>query len=153
MSAPVSAKKTAKPALIRQPNGKGALYAGGVPGNRGGRKPKSAIREQLLDVVEDHGVAFVRGVLDGTTEASVAEKAMVFDKAAKYSLGTEKELSVDAVRDRNVATRRTIQHDLPRLIRKMADGAVELVGDELLPVETPEHVADVLDRMIGLHWR
>lgn len=34
-----TAKKTAKPRKVPQPNGRGALYAGGVPGNKGGRPP------------------------------------------------------------------------------------------------------------------
>ena len=44
--APKTAKKTAKPAKIRQPNGKGALYAGGVPGNKGGTgRPPNWLRD------------------------------------------------------------------------------------------------------------
>lgn len=151
-SGPVSAKVSAKPALIPQANGKGALYAGGVPGNRGGRKPKSEIREQLLDVIEDHGVKFARDVLSGETPASVAEKAMVFDKAAKYGLGTEKELNAEAVRGRNAATRETLRSDLPSLIRSMAPRAVTTVANEVLPLETPEDVAAAIDKLIGLHW-
>jgi len=41
-----TAKKTAKPKprKIRQPKGKGALYAGGVPGNKGGGRPLDAFK-------------------------------------------------------------------------------------------------------------
>ena len=36
-----NSEKNSVPALIPQPNGKGALYSGGVPGNKGGGRKKS----------------------------------------------------------------------------------------------------------------
>lgn len=38
-----TAKKTAKPALVPQPNGRGALLAGGMPGNAGGGRRASEV--------------------------------------------------------------------------------------------------------------
>lgn len=39
-----SATKTATPALIPQPNGRGALLTGGVPGNKGGGRTPDAFK-------------------------------------------------------------------------------------------------------------
>ena len=44
-----SAKESAKPALVVQPNGKGALATGGYPGNKGGGRPKNLIRRRALE--------------------------------------------------------------------------------------------------------
>lgn len=45
MTARKSAKDSAKhPKLIRQPNGRGALLSGGVPGNKGGGRPPDFLK-------------------------------------------------------------------------------------------------------------
>lgn len=83
-----TAKETAKqlPALIPQSNGKGSLYAGGMPGNAGGTgRPPSAIRalmRQHLDfeVLADLMAEYKKGDRD-TLE--------VAEYLAKYGLGGE----------------------------------------------------------------
>lgn len=47
-----TAKKTAIPEKVPQPNGKGALYAGGVPGNAGGTgRPPNWLRDWCDDLL------------------------------------------------------------------------------------------------------
>lgn len=41
------------PALVPRPDGRGALYAGGVPGNRGGGKPANAVRAAAREAFAD----------------------------------------------------------------------------------------------------
>jgi hypothetical protein len=51
-----TAKKTAKattPALVPQPGGRGALYAGGVPGNAGGGRPADELKKKFRELVSD----------------------------------------------------------------------------------------------------
>jgi len=57
------------PEKVRQPHG-GAIYAGGVPGNRGGWQPKESLRRRLRRITDDKGLAFLDGVLSG--EVSIA---------------------------------------------------------------------------------
>ena len=59
-----TAKQSAMPALIPQPNGKGALLSGGVPGNKGGGRPSSAIRETLRASFEKR-IPVLEQVADG----------------------------------------------------------------------------------------
>lgn len=50
-----TAKKTAKarPALVPQPDGKGALLTGGMPGNAGGGRPPQALKDFLALLRKD----------------------------------------------------------------------------------------------------
>jgi hypothetical protein len=68
-----TAKKTPKlPALIPQPNGKGALLAGGLPGNKGGGRPPDAIRAMAADASYDIVVPkFIAIVRTSHEEANV----------------------------------------------------------------------------------
>lgn len=65
-----TAMKTAMPSLVHQPNGRGALLSGGVPGNSGGqlgrsgRKP-DALREQLEGIWDSGGADVVQQILAG----------------------------------------------------------------------------------------
>jgi hypothetical protein len=60
-----TATTTAKPALIKRPNGRGALYAGGVPGNRGGGGcPPSQLRELLRGSIAQRSV-ILEQIMDG----------------------------------------------------------------------------------------
>ena len=121
--------------LVVPRHGRGAIRHGSLPGGPGGSgRPKSAIREALADIVEEHGVPFVRDVLSGDTPASVYERATVFDKAAKYGIGTTKELTVEQVRDRLSQQIRTITDELPRLISAMGEGASTTVRKSVLPL-------------------
>lgn len=101
---------TGKPAQVRQPHG-GALYAGGVPGHRGGPgRPPSVLRELLrgsfaerlavLEAIAD-GQPVVRVRLPDGTEtetlvsASPADRLRALDLMAKYGLGTQMGLPVN----------------------------------------------------------
>lgn len=56
---------TATPALVPQPNGRGALLSGGMPGNAGGPgRPPSIIRERLRGSYEQR-IAVLEQVADG----------------------------------------------------------------------------------------
>lgn len=120
-----TARKTASalPALIPQPEGKGALLSGGVHGNAGGPgRPPSAVRAVLREAYEDR-IPFLRALADGKPitlrtatssknskgERSVTSKKRVFtpgvndrlaamEQLARYGIGTTKEVSVDAVK-------------------------------------------------------
>lgn len=124
-SAAVATKRAETPALIEQPHG-GALLAGGVPGNAGGGRPRNAIRDRLASIVDEDGVDFIRGVVRGevvtrlvqkcehcgkeptkqTAEEllksvpAVTDRVAAFDKAARYGIGTTKEITVDHVTGR-----------------------------------------------------
>ncbi len=81
-----TAKDTPKqPTLIPQPNGKGALLSGGMPGNKGGgdhpdnirrafRSDVAIAREKIMELLEADGL-------------SPGEIIQYIDKAAKYSIG------------------------------------------------------------------
>jgi hypothetical protein len=63
-----TATKSAKPSKIPQSNGRGALYAGGVPGNKGGPgRPPSILRAELRD---DYATrkSFLCEVIDGAVK-------------------------------------------------------------------------------------
>lgn len=64
---PLTAKVTAKPglALIPQPDGRGALLSGGMPGNRGGiGKPKSLVRQRCRDSFDER-IPVLEKIVDG----------------------------------------------------------------------------------------
>src|SRR2546423_1548009 len=60
------AKKLAKPEKIPQPNGKGALYAGGVPGHRGGGgRPPDEFKKLCQELASgEKTVESIRKILD-----------------------------------------------------------------------------------------
>lgn len=94
-------KSTGKTTVIKvpQPHG-GALNAGGTPGNRGGR-PSGIIRRGFANVLDDHGLDFVTGVLTGKEkEATVSDKLKAVDQAAKIGLGEKHEVVAEDVRDK-----------------------------------------------------
>lgn len=128
-----TATKTAKPrrtpALVPQADGRGALYAGGVPGNAGGTgRPPDAIRARLRGSYESR-IAVLEEIADGKTVLTIAhrcpscgfeptaedgdtldtimaakvgvdERLRALDQMAKYGLGQTKELSVEHIRGR-----------------------------------------------------
>src|SRR5438093_8534927 len=74
------------PALVDQQHG-GAIYAGGVPGHRGGPgRPPSALRERLRGSFEDR-VNVLEGIADNP-EADPQDRIRALDVLAKYGLGT-----------------------------------------------------------------
>jgi hypothetical protein len=120
--------------LIPQPHG-GALRAGGTPGNRGGRPP-SRIRKRLASIVDEKGVDYIRRVLDGKVkDAKVSDVIMAFDKAAKYGIGVEKELSQENVRERVRQTMEITTSHLPALIASLpADDVANALFDLWEPI-------------------
>lgn len=80
-----SAKKSAKPrpALIVQPNGRGALYAGGVPGNEGGTgRPPSVIRDRFREAL-DKRLPVLEDVADGQVMQRIEVPMFVVLKYAR----------------------------------------------------------------------
>jgi hypothetical protein len=87
-----TAKETAKALeLIPQPNGRGALLSGGKPGNKGGGRTRSEVRDAYLL---------------GAEEALQQQAA---DKFLRYGLGAVKEVTVEAVREKVQQTLDIIQ--------------------------------------------
>jgi hypothetical protein len=61
-----SAKESPKmPSLVVQPNGRGAIYSGGVPGNAGGGRPKDIVRDKLANLAEGKGFRFLDELMEG----------------------------------------------------------------------------------------
>jgi hypothetical protein len=86
----IGARKTTKLTTIAkrpQPNGRGALNAGGTPGNRGGTgRPPSIIRERLRGSFEQR-VKILESIADDD-EAPPSDRMKAIDILAKYGLGT-----------------------------------------------------------------
>jgi len=156
---PKEPPEAGKPPLIPQEHG-GALYAGGVPANRGGPgRQRDEIRERLARVVDDQGVEFIHQVMsgevsvtirgkcakcgaynDGPTSdelraiaASTDHRLQAFDKAAKYGLGTQSE----------VVTPAEIKAEAERLLAELCR---ILMDEEHWP---SEKVQRVVERMIA----
>jgi hypothetical protein len=117
-------RKTGK--LVPQKHG-GAILDGAPHPDRqvpGPGRPPSAVRKRLTKIVDEVGVEYVRRVLEGKEEgASIADRLAAFDKAAKYGMGTTKELTVEHVRDRLEQTIRVVEEhmgeDAPALLDKI----------------------------------
>ena len=58
------ANHTATPSLIPQPNGRGSLLSGGMPGNKGGGRPREEIRIKLRNLITTKGLRYLEDVLD-----------------------------------------------------------------------------------------
>lgn len=102
------------PAKIPQPHG-GALYAGGVPGHRGGGgRPRSVVQQALVEGAAKAVPKLVAQLED--EDKAVAQGAA--DKLIKYGIGTRKDVTItaDDVRDR---LERSIQ-----IIRRHAPGEI-----------------------------
>jgi hypothetical protein len=81
------AGEQALPAKVRQPHG-GALYAGGVPGHRGGGgRPPSAVRRLCRETFEEF-IPKLREIITGE-ESSAADVTRAIDLLGKYGLGTQ----------------------------------------------------------------
>ncbi len=108
----MTADQTEKPfpALVPQPHG-GALYRGGVPGNRGGWKPPSALRARLRGSLDER-VSVLEEIADDTT-AAPGDRIRAVDVLAKYGLGAATELTVDQVRERLARTVALVRETLP----------------------------------------
>ena len=93
-----------KPPKIAQPHG-GALYSGGVPGNRGGGRPRSVATQRageiLDDVVQRIGQVIERrpdtcphcgGAVDVMPELTLAEVLRIFRTLAEIIFSEPEEL-------------------------------------------------------------
>lgn len=80
-------KVPAMPPLVPQPNGKGAIYQGGIPGNKGGTgRPRSEVRAAALegaDIAIPKLIAIVRDVKSDKNEVTAAAKVLL-----QFGLGT-----------------------------------------------------------------
>jgi hypothetical protein len=98
-------------------HGVGRLLDGGQFGNQGGGRPPSALRETLRRSFEDR-VEILEKIADGKETRTVfvdrgrpveigpshGDRIRALDTMAKYGLGATRELAVEAIRDRLVAT-------------------------------------------------
>lgn len=88
------AKELAKsrPALVPQPNGRGALLAGGVRGHKGaGGRPPSELRALMRGKLQDR-LAIIDGILNNR-KTSPSDRLRALDFLARYGLGTRTELA------------------------------------------------------------
>lgn len=100
-----SASESAKPALVPQPGGKGALYAGGVPGNRGGGRPPDKVRRKAQRGFKRH-ISTLERIAGALTEDGISIEGVkasdvvkAIDVMGKYGLGSKKPApSLDAMR-------------------------------------------------------
>ena len=105
-----------RPALVPRPDGRGALFSGGVPGHRGaGGRPPSVVRAAALE-----GAAKAVPKLISILEDKQAEDRDVIaaaDRLLKYGLGPAggpaNVMSIDRVREQLRATIGIITRALP----------------------------------------
>lgn len=137
-----------RPPLVPHPNANGGqLYAGGVPGNRGGPgRPKNEVREALLDGFDEHGVALLVNTMRGEvpyafrgrcsecgqeskgdpieavlSHLDVNERLRAAEIGAKYALGTQKDVTIHDAKTRVEETRTLLRSALPAdLYKKLA---------------------------------
>lgn len=100
--------------LVPQKHG-GAIWQG-PPKNPmpGPGRPKGEVRQTLLQIVDECGLAFVQAVLSGEVEgATLDQQIRVAGLAFQYALGTQKEVTVEAVREKLGETVRVMRDELP----------------------------------------
>jgi len=56
---------------VPQANGRGALYRGGVKGNKGGGRPKDQVRAKLTKLANGKGLRFLNKLMDGEVEVQL----------------------------------------------------------------------------------
>ena len=79
MSEPKSTKKTARPRKIVQPKGRGALYAGGVPGNKGGGRPPDEFKAKMAELASsDEALDYLARCLRGDEGPKAAISAQKY---------------------------------------------------------------------------
>ena len=95
--------------MIVQPNGRGALRAGGQIGNKGGGRPRDELRLSILTLIRKYGMARLEEILSAPRgylhQCPECEHSMLiqppktdditlraFDLAGKYGLGTYAEI-------------------------------------------------------------
>ena len=61
-----------RPPLVPQPNGRGALYVGGVPGNAGGGRPTNDARKRLGEIVNAR-YSIIADIADGVVRYALTK--------------------------------------------------------------------------------
>ncbi len=89
-----TAKKTAMPEKRAQPNGRGALLAGGMPGNAGGGRTPSAIRAAAREMAADR--LKVLGQIARRTKAKDSDRIAAVKALA--DIGLSETINVSDVR-------------------------------------------------------
>jgi hypothetical protein len=112
----VAESRKALPALVLQPHG-GAIYRGGVPGNKGGRPPsvlRDALRRDLASLLPMlRRIASGRAPRKGDPVPSMADRLKAVEVMARYGIGAVVELSAEHVQDRLHRTLDAIVRALP----------------------------------------
>lgn len=111
------------PALVPQLHG-GALLSGGKPGNRGGGRPKAAVRADLLRILDEYGIPHAEAVLAGEDEE---RKDKILKDLLQHALGPEKEVTIEWVGDRLGETVRILREELPAELADRVLGRVREV--------------------------
>jgi hypothetical protein len=108
-----SPDENAGSAMVPQKHG-GAIWQGAPKNPKPGPgRPKGEVRQALLAIVDECGVQFVRDVLEGRVAGTTLEQQVrVAEMAMKYALGTQKEITVEAVRDKLGETIRILREEL-----------------------------------------
>ncbi len=144
-----TAKKTAKtptkPVLRPQPNGRGALYAGGVVGNAGGAgRPPSAIRHALRGGYDER-LPLLFAMADGITTLTITERCpkcgheppatrrelkdvavgpdvvlKALDHIGKMGMGVPKGVDVEEIRTKLARTAERLTEDFADVPERMA---------------------------------
>ena len=92
-SATKTARKSAStPALIPQPNGRGALLSGGMPGNKGGGRTPDAVRHMALDASIDEVVPKLRHIV--RTSYEEANVISAGRELLKVAIPTKQEVDI-----------------------------------------------------------
>lgn len=88
---PKNSDKNSEPELVPQPNGKGALLTGGVPGNRGGTgRPPNEIRKRYRELNWKVLDELERRDLEGMNDDTLIKLA---DHSAKIGTGTKQDIT------------------------------------------------------------
>lgn len=153
--------------LVVPKHGRGMIRHGSDTPGPG--RPSSAIRKTARESL-DKRMGFLDRVIDGEMiehrvqapgaaepmvirrSADLADRMRAFRELREMGLGTLKELNSDDVRDRLTLQIQTIATELPRLVRDMSPGATTVAGKVVLPLETPEDVAEALLKMVEQCW-
>lgn len=127
-----SEQSSGRPPLVPQPHG-GAIQRGGTPGNPGGGRPPSVLRERLRGSFAER-IPVLEGFADGVVPLSQRcefcgkeptekleavlkvlgnDRLRALEIMAKYGLGVTKALSDEEVKERLRQTLATIRGALP----------------------------------------
>ena len=115
----VSTESKPMPYKIPQPHG-GALNSGGTPGNKGGSKPRSAIRDQCKELFERKGLTRLEKILQ-SDDTRNSDHIKAGEVLARYGIGELKEVVVsDAlILEAVVSTCQELGHDVEQFLTSL----------------------------------